>query len=329
MQRPLTIIMYHYVRELEHSRYPAINGLTVQEFNGQLDYVLKHYTVITIEECVAALNGDSSPLPDNAALLTFDDGYVDHFTNVFPILYQKGIQGCFFPASKAVQEHRVLDVNKIHFLLAAVEGKAELVQEIFTVMDELRPKYGFKSNEYYSRMYAQATARYDSPNVVLIKTLLQKELPEDARGQILERLFRMHVSGDEEAFARELYLSSDQLTCMRKAGMYIGSHSHEHRWLDGVSPSDQEAELERSLNFLGSLGYDLDFWGFCYPYGTFNDTLLSLLRTRGCKFGLISRVGIADLDHDDSLLLPRLDTNDLPKNGQAEPNEWTLKVMSS
>jgi hypothetical protein len=27
------------------------------------------------------------------------------------------------------------------------------------------------------------------------------------------------------------------------------------------------------------------------------------------------------------LALPRLDTNDLPKEGNAAPNDWTLRVM--
>lgn len=328
MSRQLTILMYHYVRELEHSRFPDINGLTIEQFKGQLEYIQKYYTLVTVEELIAALDHTDERLPSDAAMLTFDDGYVDHFLNVFPILIEKGIQGCFFPIGKPVVEHRVLDMNKIHFILAAVADKKEIVRRIFAEIDELRPVYGLRANEDYYRTYAHAS-RFDTPEVAFTKTLLQKGLAEEPRAEIVDRLFRRYVADDEAAFAKELYMSTDQLKLMGKAGMYISSHSYEHRWLDSVPPATQEAEIDSSLKFLRDLDCDLELWSFTYPYGAHNEPLLSLLKARGCRFGLTTRVGIADLNDDDPLLLPRLDTNDLPKDGKAEPNEWTSRVVTA
>ena len=326
MGTPLTIVMYHYVRELEHSRFPDIKGLTVQQFKGQIEYMQKYYTFVTVEGLIAALDGKGDGLPRNALMLTFDDGYIDHFTNVFPILDEKGIQGCFFPVGKAVVEHRVLDVNKIHFVLASVSDKRDLVRQIFSCMDELRSEHGLKSNEYYYQKYAQAS-RFDPPEVVFIKRLLQKGIAEGPRAEITDRLFREHVGLDEAAFARELYMNADQLRCMKKTGMHISSHGYEHCWLDSVSSEVQKAEIESSLGFLGELGCDLRQWGFNYPHGALNESLVSLLRASGAEFGLTTKVGIADLDSEDPLLLPRLNTNDLPKDGKSDPNEWTLRVI--
>lgn len=50
----------------------------------------------------------------------------------------------------------------------------------------------------------------------------------------------------------------------------------------------------------------------CYPYGGFNDSLLQILRDRHCRLGFTAEARVADLDVDDSLTLPRVDTNDLP-----------------
>lgn len=323
----MTVVMYHYVRELEHSRFPEIKGLTVQQFNGQLEYMQKYYTFVTAEDLISSLNGGSVRWPRNAAILTFDDGYIDHFTNVFPILDQKGIQGSFFPIGKAVADHRVLDVNKIHFVLASVPEKMDIVRQIFTLMDELRPAHGLETNKYYYQTYANPS-RFDTAEVAFIKTVLQRGLAERARAEITDRLFRKYVAHDETAFARELYMSSDQLMCMRRAGMYIGSHAYEHRWMDSLSPADQEIEVESSLRLLGELGCDLQNWAFNYPYGAYNESVVSILKASGARFGLTTETGIADLDKNDSLLLPRLDTNDLPKQGDSDPNEWTLKVIS-
>jgi hypothetical protein len=63
----------------------------------------------------------------------------------------------------------------------------------------------------------------------------------------------------------------------------------------------------------------------CYPYGSTNATLLDVLRSRDCAVGLTTQVGIATATND-PLLLPRLDTNDLPKYATAMPNEWTQRV---
>ena len=37
----LTVVMYHYVRDLKHSRYPAIKGLDVSLFKGQVSFLKK------------------------------------------------------------------------------------------------------------------------------------------------------------------------------------------------------------------------------------------------------------------------------------------------
>jgi len=37
MSQYLTIVMYHYVRELKHSRYPEIKGLAIDDFKEQIE----------------------------------------------------------------------------------------------------------------------------------------------------------------------------------------------------------------------------------------------------------------------------------------------------
>lgn len=92
----LTIVMYHYVRDLERTRYPEIKGRTTTDFRKQVAYLTRNYHPVTVQDLIAALfHGES--LPPNAMLLTFDDGYIDHFANVFPVLHDKGVQGLFFP----------------------------------------------------------------------------------------------------------------------------------------------------------------------------------------------------------------------------------------
>jgi len=322
----ITIVMYHYVRDLKYSRYPEIKGLDVALFKEQLQYILKHYNVIKMEELIEAVL-ENKKLPDNSLILTFDDAYRDHFEFVFPILDELGIQGSFFPPAKAIQEHQVLDVNKIHFILASVEDKKQLISDIFVQLDKYRKEYSLETNEQYYEKLA-IKGRFDTAEVIFIKRILQRDLPEKLRNIIVNFLFNKYVSKDESAFSRELYMNIDQLKCMVRKGMYVGSHGFDHYWLNTISKEQQQEEVEFSMKFLRKIGSNTDNFVFCYPYGAYDDSLLSVLKENGCSLALTTEVGIADLSKHQPLIFPRLDTNDIPKDRNSQPNDWTNKVIN-
>lgn len=322
----LSIIMYHYVRELRYSRFPETKGLETDQFGEQITYIKKHYNVISGDDLLAAAEvGSLEALPPSALLLTFDDGYIDHFTQVFPILRREKLSGCFFPPVKCVLDNQVLDVNKIHFVLASVPNKQAIIYYILEMLDQYSVHYHTQSKDYYWTKLAVAN-RFDPKEVVFIKRILQRELPEELRQIIINGLFQKYVSSDEVSFAKELYMSVDQIRCMRDSGMYIGSHGYGHYWLDSIDPAMQKEEIQLALEFVRRVGTRTDSWIMCYPYGAYNDSLLSILRSTGCKIGLTTKVGIADLQRDSLLALPRLDTNDLPKSANAAQNELTLRA---
>lgn len=321
----LTIVAYHYVRPLKNSPYPEIKGLELDLFKEQLAYIEKYYVVVRMEEVFAAVQGRTI-LPRNALLLTFDDGYRDHYEHVFPLLLERGWQGSFFPVLKATLGEEVLNVNRIHFLLAVVEEKEILVKEILDFVETSREEYDLETGQsYYSRL--AKPNRWDSGDVIFIKRMLQRELPEELRTELAKRLFARFFSEGERVFARKLYLSMDQLKEMRAAGMFIGSHGYNHFWLNSLSPQSQEDEIEESLAFLTSLGCSKQNWVMCYPFGAYDDVTLRILKERGCVLGLTTEIGIVDIDSCDPFVLPRLDTNDLPKDASALPNEWTKKIL--
>jgi len=306
----ITIITYHYVRDISNSRYKKIKGRTIDTFKRQIKYIKNNYTPIGINELISILD-EGEKLRANAILLTFDDGYIDHYTNVFPILDDHKISGTFFPSGEAITDRKVLDVNKIHFLLASVENTTRLIHEIYEFLDEYRQHYSLESNEsYYSRL-AHPNA-YDTADVIFVKRLLQRELPEPVRLRLINRLFSQYVTADEESFASELYMNIDQMRCMKRHGMFFGSHGYSHYWMDSLSSDKQEEDIKLSLSFLKNIGEDTDNWIMCYPYGGYNKSLLNVLRNNGCRFGFTTHHAVANIVKDDPLLLPRIDTNEIP-----------------
>ncbi len=317
----VTIVMYHYVRPLKKSKYPKIKGLELTAFKGQLAFFQKHYQPVTMEEVISAVKYGTK-LPSHALLLTFDDGYQDHYQYVFPILLELGWQGSFFSPGITLFEHKVLDANKIHFILAAVDDIELLVTKLIALLKLHDQDRVLPSGEDYYRSLA-ISSRFDDKNVMFIKRMLQKKLPLSIRNQILDTLFKEYVSEDEDSFARELYLTLDQLRQMKQKGMFVGGHSHAHGSLTHMNQKQQLHEIKSSLNLLKTIGAATKDWVMCYPYGEYDDSLLSLLKKNQCAVGVTVKVGIADLDKDDPLQLPRFDTNDFPIHKNAPIDGWT------
>lgn len=320
MARPLTIVMYHYVRDPDRSRYPDINGLTVDGFRHQLDYIRRFYDVVGMDEVVAACT-EGRELPDSPLLLTFDDGLADHYHNVFPVLEDAGLTAAFFASSQPFLEGRVLDVHKIHHVLAAGEAPDRLLSQLLALLRDELPPGGWE--EMRRLVDGYEAGRYDAPEVIAVKRLLQRDLPRSLRTEMVDRLFREHVSREEESFSRDLYLNEKQVREMQASGMFFGCHGHSHVWLDRIDPTELQDELDRSLAFLEKIDAPTEDWVMCYPYGATSPKVMEESRRRGCAVGLLAEPGIANLDERDPLELPRLDTNDLPQRPVKRPNKWT------
>jgi peptidoglycan/xylan/chitin deacetylase (PgdA/CDA1 family) len=319
MSTSLTIVMYHYVRPLRSSAFPEIKGLDLSEFEGQLDYIEQNYQVVSAAQIMEAASGGEL-LPDSPLLLTFDDGYSDHYQHVFPELNRRKMSGVFFPPGCAVMERTLLDVNKLHFLLASGIDFQYLIEKIESEVNLERKRFCLGSLEEYRNEFWLPN-RFDPANIVYIKRMLQSALPEELRTRITTELFRRYVSSDERSFADDLYLSVENLKEMADAGMEVGSHGYVHNWLDSLTPKEQKKDIDLSLAFLEEAGMGRDRFLFCFPYGAYNQETLVILKDLGCGAAFTTSVALADLHKCSLLELPRLDTNDLPKSRGGLPQQ--------
>lgn len=305
----LYIVMYHYVRDIANSRYPNIRGLDISSFKKQIFFLKQNFQIVTMEEVIAHYQ-ENYELPENALLLTFDDGYQDHYINVFPLLDELKIQGSFFVSGKTFMEHSLLDVNKIHFILEE-SNTTVLMQDLFDKLDFYRGvEFAYPSNAELFKEHAVAN-RFDSKEIIFIKRILQNVLPERLRTQIASQMFEEHVGVKEQIFARELYLNYDQMKLMKRCGMFFGVHGYDHYWMNKLTPSELGQDINKALASMQGL-IDMNNWVINYPYGSFSDEVIDFVKAKGSTIGLSTEVRIADLRNDNPHKLPRLDTNDFP-----------------
>lgn len=302
--------MYHYVRELRRSRYPSLKGLDLARFREQLRWAVRHHEVVRMEQVLAALAG-VEPLPKNALLLTFDDGYSDHYAYAFPILDEMGLEGSFYPVASAVERRTVLAANKVQLVLAACDDATRVTRRLLAWLAEHRSRFRLEDDAFYLERHAHPT-RFDPPEVVFVKRMLQRALPAAARAELLDTLFTAFVGVSEATIAEELYASFDQLRTMHRHGMHIGAHGVEHHWMTTLGDAQRTAEIEESRALLRSIGVDTGAWTMAYPYGDVDDALCRLAAERGCAAAFTIEPERADMNTVDALRIPRLDTNDLP-----------------
>ncbi len=305
----LSIVMYHYVRDLKASRFPNIKGLDLKLFKQQIEFFKKNFNLVSVHDVEKAINNEKN-LPNNSLLLTFDDGYIDHYTNVFPILLKNNLSAFFSMPAKIIRERKVLDVNKIHFILASVPIK-ELLLKVYERLDYYRGnEFKIPTNkELYDEV--DKTSRFDSEEIVFIKTLLQYKLPCRLRNLIVDDLFTLYIKVSEEAFCNELYMNYDQIKLMKDNGMVFGIHGYDHNWLGELSYNDMVTDVNKALDVYEEI-IDRKNWIMCAPYGSYNDNMIQYIKENGCKFGLGTEVGVADLENHNIYKLKRFDTNDFP-----------------
>lgn len=307
------IAMYHYTRDLVHSRYPEIKGLDVSLFRKQLEFFKSNFTPITMEQFLCGLSGNIE-IPDNAVLLTFDDGYVDNFTFAMPLLEEFGMQGSFFIPGKTFATHQLLDVNKIHYVLASADINKLLI-DVKERMEFYRGKeFKYDETDKLYEKYAKAN-RFDNEKIVFVKQMLQTVLPEKLRNIISSEVFEKYVGISEEKLAYELYMTYDQVKTMKKHGMFIGIHGYDHYWLANLDEEEMKQDINKALDTLNEF-INKDSWVMNYPYGNYSDSVIDFIKKKGCVLGVTTEVRIADTQKDDLYKLPRLDCNDFPPKSE-------------
>lgn len=304
-----TLVMYHYVRDVEKSAFPNIRALSIDRFRGQLDWLQQNLNIVDPYAMVrASLSGE--PMGEKDCVLTFDDGFIDHYETVLPEFQKRGIAGAFFPSAVPIKEGKLLDVHKIQHIIGGRADHADIAESLIHLVKSNPEKCGGKTAESYVSEFKKAD-HLDSAEVVFIKHLLQYALPEQARTEFADALFREHVGSDEKAFAESLYMNLDQIRELHAAGNLIGGHGYRHIWLGKSSPELQRDEFTRTQAFLAEINPEIAIdWVFCYPYGSHDETTLALMKEFGGRVGLTTEN--AEHKTANHLQAPRIDTIYLP-----------------
>jgi peptidoglycan/xylan/chitin deacetylase (PgdA/CDA1 family) len=121
---PLPILMYHYVSVPPSGSDEMRENLSVSPavLYAHLKYLEKSgFKTVTFKDLYEAKKG-TYPLPDKPMVLTFDDGYSDHYKNVFPLLKKMGLRATFFIITERVGQEGYMTWEQIREMSDAGMG---------------------------------------------------------------------------------------------------------------------------------------------------------------------------------------------------------------
>jgi peptidoglycan/xylan/chitin deacetylase (PgdA/CDA1 family) len=208
----LRVLMYHRVNRQRIDAYT----ISPHRLQRHLALLVASYEVVSPGAVLRSIEG-RSPLPDRAVLLTFDDAYLDHYENAYPILRDMGLQAVLFVSTDHIRE-RGTDHGR-----GRIDTSFEGRTLDWTHLREMRDVFSVGSHGMSHQMLTRiprATAAFE---IVESKRLLEKQLGETVS-------FFSYPYGKPSAYDQEL----DVL--VRAAGYRAsfvtvgGPNSLDHLW---------------------------------------------------------------------------------------------------
>lgn len=289
------ILLYHKVGALQHD-YNNI-GVFPEYFRYQLAYLKQRYDIVPLSEH-----------RDNTIAITFDDGFRDFYTEVFPYLKQQGIPATIFISTGKIGKKEEL-------------WTTELLRLIFT------------GNCHKSRFCLELpTLHYEFP----VRTLEEKHLlylalrrlcmksEEPVCRQILKEL--LDWSGLEAAGREEyLMLSEEEIRELSESGLItIGAHTVNHVSLGAFSRAYQEKEIRDSKQALERItGKPVSL--FSYPFGGSFDYVADTIELLKQEKIEKAYSALVNLGKDAAYEIPRIT---VPNLGKGEFEEWFEETLS-
>ncbi|HEX3810929.1 MAG TPA: polysaccharide deacetylase family protein [Rhizomicrobium sp.] len=241
----LTALMFHRVLAEEDIRATGADPLytvTPEFLSDCINFVRGHYALVGLQDVLHASDG-VKPLPDSAAIITFDDGWRDNLTEAAPVL--SGTPWTIFVSSDAASETGYWWQEVL--LWAQRSGVAT-------------------SEELWRNISLDRQSPYECGSHALL--IRYGQVPDEVRNHALApyeaELHRRNVP-------RHM-LTRGELMALHKAGVSIGGHGASHLPLNLLP--DPMADIGRCREVLLNCVGPASALSMSFPHGRYNDCVL-------------------------------------------------------
>jgi peptidoglycan/xylan/chitin deacetylase (PgdA/CDA1 family) len=274
VSRSVQILLYHRVNDDNDPFFPAVG---IARFRKQMELLAEKYHPCSLDDAILAIH--TNDIPDNAVVITFDDGYRDNFQNAFPILSQLRIPATIFLATDAIGTDKCLWHDLVFSAFRSTKRsilydfpERARTWSLMTVADRL-----FVQNRILQFLWSVS----ENERAKRIRELL---------GQL----------GIENCEGKRLMLSWDEVVAMHKHGISFGSHTQTHPILSSLPDPRLKAEIvDSKLSIEERLHCNVST--FAYPVGRpqdFDQRAKTILKESGYRGAVTTVFGVNEARHD-------------------------------
>ncbi len=227
--------MYHAVSnaELPHVKhlYPYKSA---SEFEADIRWLKQNYTLVGYADLQTHTNG-MRPLPDNAAYISFDDGFAECCTVVRPILLKHRVPCLFFLATDWIDNAAMYYKSKLSLV---IENRESRIKD----RKSKSSRFDFRSSIHDLR-----------------------SLQQSGEHLIDEACVELGLDIDAYLRARQPFLTRAQIQEMRAEGFVFGGHTRSHHKLGFLPPEEQATEIVESCRVVAEITGDAQV-PFAFPF---------------------------------------------------------------
>jgi peptidoglycan/xylan/chitin deacetylase (PgdA/CDA1 family) len=237
----------------------TITGQTsVSEVWFAIQELRKFYTIISMDEAVAQIQ--KGEIKTDSVVLTFDDGFQDNFTHLYPLLKKHKIPATYYVNSSVISTKNSLWFQSIINYFFAIQETSVFVSFSNTTYDLSTATKRYESAFHFMR-YLQANYKPEEFHSIIESVAGELRFPNEDD---------LHMTWED---LKEL--SKDPL-------ITIGAHSYNHYPLGFCDDKLSTYEINQSINELENhLGYKIVH--FSYPRGhqeDFNQHHIDCLKSK-------------------------------------------------
>jgi len=277
----LRVLTYHRVANLQDAPmlHPQIISATPANFEKQMRFVAEKYQVVSMPQVLDAV-AKKERLPQRAVLVTFDDAYFD-FGVAWSILQSLKLPATLFvPTAYPDQPERAFWWDRLYRAFSSTKQTALRATALGTLPLTT------------SQQRQQSLKRLQN-HIKIIPHAQALALVDEVCGQL-----------DSKPILQKSVLSWKELRQLAKEGVTLCAHTQTHPIMTQLSNDEVRQEVVGSQNDLQrEIGAALPI--FCYPGGSHDEAVVSVLREEGFAVAFTTLKGQNDLRTADLLRLRR------------------------
>lgn len=271
----LRILCYHGSALDDESGFRPGLFMTAETFAERLRYLAsREYPVVTLDKALTLWR--QGALPENATVITIDDGWYGTYRVMAPLLAKYGFPATLYVASYYMEKQTQVFNVAVDYALWRSRGRRLELSDIDPSLD----------GEYDLSIADQRAAAASA----IIGLGESRGEATERQSVFLDLCDALGLDGHEIVRRRLIsYMSKEEASELAEAGIDVQLHSHRHRFPEQFELAREEIEENRSALDGGS-GRPLVH--FCYPSGEYTKQQIPWLQSLGIASATTTELGI-------------------------------------